>query len=77
MKLLSVQEAAELLSVSPTTVYGLCRRKLIRHVRIGLGRGSVRIEEQDLEDYLRGRAVNPEEPPPSTLSRRQFKHLRI
>ncbi len=65
------------MGVSTTTVYGLCRRKLLRHVRIGLGRGAVRIEEADLEDFLRGRALRPEEPAPPPVPRGTFKHLRV
>ena len=57
--MLTVKQAAERLGVSPTTVYGLCQRRWLPHVRIGLGRGAVRIREEDLEEYVRGATVTP------------------
>lgn len=54
MKLLSVREAAEQLGISPTLVYALCERKRIRHERHGLGRGTIRIPEDALEEYRQG-----------------------
>ena len=59
MKLLSVREAAQALGVSPNLVYGLCARKRIRHERHGLGRGTIRIPEDALEEYRRGVTVAP------------------
>lgn len=60
MKTYSVHEAAELLSVSDATVYGLCSRRRLRHERIGLGRGVIRIPEDAIEDYRRSRTVEVE-----------------
>ncbi len=74
--MLTVKQAAVRLSVSPTTVYGLCQRRKLRHVRVGLGRGAVRIEEKDLEEYLKGATVGPERVEPSP-PREHFKHLRV
>ena len=53
MKLLSVSEAAVELGVSENLVYGLCKRKKIRHERHGLGRGTIRIPQEALDEYLR------------------------
>jgi excisionase family DNA binding protein len=53
MKMFSVEEAAKELGVSRGLVYGLCQRKKIRHERHGLGRGSIRIPEDALEEYRR------------------------
>ena len=74
--MLTVKDVAEKLGVSPTTVYGLCHRRKLRHARVGLGRGSVRIEEKDLDEYVKGATIGPEriQPPPP---RERFKHLRI
>ena len=74
--MLTVKEVAEKLGVSPTTVYGLCQRRKLRHARVGLVRGAVRIDEKDLEEYLKGATISPERIQPSP-SRERFKHLRV
>jgi excisionase family DNA binding protein len=51
MKLLTVAEAALALNVSEATARKLVARKLIRHERIGLGRGQIRIPEDAVTDY--------------------------
>jgi excisionase family DNA binding protein len=51
MKLLTVAEAALALHVSQATVRKLVARKFIRHERIGLGRGSIRLPEDALAEY--------------------------
>jgi excisionase family DNA binding protein len=77
MKLLSVREAAEQLGVSPSLVYELCARKRIRHERHGLGRGSIRIPEDALEEYRRSVTVTAKQeavvtPPPARV---KLRHL--
>lgn len=52
MKLLTVKEAALQLGVSAATVYGLCRQGRLRHTRIGLKRGVIRISDDALKEYL-------------------------
>lgn len=74
--MLTVKQAAARLGVSPATVYGLCQRRRLSHVRIGLGRGAVRIDEGDLENYVRTAKVQPSTPALSP-PRESFKHLRI
>jgi excisionase family DNA binding protein len=61
MKSFSVAEAARELGVSVGTVYGLCSRRRIRHERIGLGRGKIRIPENAIEEYRRGVTVGVRE----------------
>jgi len=53
--MLSVKQAAEQLGISAKLVYALCASGQIVHERHGLGRGTIRITEQALEEY-RGRA---------------------
>lgn len=53
---LTVKQAAKILGVSETTVYALCAAGEIRARRVGLKRGTIRIDAADLEDY-RNRAV--------------------
>jgi excisionase family DNA binding protein len=72
---LSVAEAAEMLAVSPATMYALCAHKRIRHERHGSGRGTIRIPTEALEEYRRSVTINaerePEKPPPVPL-----RHIR-
>ncbi len=49
--MLTVKEVAGQLGISPSLVYALCARGLLVHERYGLGRGTVRISEQAIEDY--------------------------
>ena len=76
--MLSVRETAERLGISPALVYGLCARKRIRHERHGLGRGTIRIPEDALEEYRKGVTVGVTEaasvPPPRTV---KLRHLRL
>src|SRR5262245_59207602 len=63
MALLTIKQVAERLNVCPATVYDLCARRKLRHVRIGgSGRGTIRIDEADLEAFLASAAVQPDEP---------------
>jgi excisionase family DNA binding protein len=61
LALLTVQQAAERLNVRPSTVYALCAGRKLPHARLGVGRGTIRIDEADLEDYLRSATVRPGE----------------
>ena len=54
---LTVNEAAALLSCSRSTVYRLCRDGMIRSVRLGAGQGGVRIPRTALEDFVNGGGV--------------------
>ena len=49
---MTVREAAQRLEVSTGTVYLLCSQGLLEHARIGTGRGTIRISEQQLSAYL-------------------------
>jgi len=57
--LLTVKETATQLRVSGSTVFNLCSRKLLGHVRIGVGRGAIRIRQSDIDAYLTQRSVEP------------------
>src|SRR5262249_49137324 len=43
---LSVREVAGRLGVAATTVYALCQRKRIEHIRVGAAKGAIRISEE-------------------------------
>jgi excisionase family DNA binding protein len=80
MSLLTVREAADKLHLSSATVYALVSARKIRHERHGLGRGSIRIPEDALDEYRRsvtvvavGGAV--QQPPP--VKPMKFRHLKV
>lgn len=50
MRLLTVRQTAEALSVSPSLVYRLASEGTLRCYRIG--RGALRFREEDIEEYL-------------------------
>ncbi len=59
--MLSVKQAAERLGVSPALVYALCAKNRIRHERHGLGRGTIRIPEDALNEYRKSCLVEAKE----------------
>ena len=82
MKTYSVQEAAALLKVSAGTIYGLCSRRRLRHERIGLGRGIIRIPEDAIGEYRLSRTVPAETvgqaaPPAPKPKPIKLQHLRL
>lgn len=60
--MLTVKTAAARMNVSINTIYLLCATKKIRHLRVGIGRGVIRIPEDALDEYRRCRTVGPDAP---------------
>jgi excisionase family DNA binding protein len=83
VRLLTVKEAAEALRVSEATVRALVGRKLLRHERVGVGRGRIRIPVDAIEEYRKNRtvaAVGGEGTRPAPAARKTkhaFKHIRV
>ena len=48
---LTVKDAAAQLHCTPKTVYGLIRTKVIPCRRIGVGRGKILVDEEDVRRY--------------------------
>ena len=66
---LTVAEAAVSLRLSPASVYSLCSRKLLRHQRVGVGRGKILIPPDAVTEYLaKGTVVSVEAHPAALLS---------
>jgi excisionase family DNA binding protein len=70
MKLLTVREAAERLGCSEALVYLLCSERRLPHVRLGTGRGTIRIAEDDINEFVKSCRIDPH-----SLSK-GLKHIR-
>ncbi len=57
---LTVQDVARRLKCSRALVYVLCEKGKLNHHRLGLGRGTIRITESDLETFLQAAHVEPQ-----------------
>jgi len=68
--LITVEQAAKLLTVSRQTVYTLLNTGRIAYHRLGFGRGSIRLRRADLDEFIDDRRVEkaqpeaPRQPPP-------------
>lgn len=62
MAILTAKQAADRLGVATATIYSLCGSRRLKHQRIGVGRGVIRIREEDLQAYSDGATVEAEEP---------------
>lgn len=71
MALITVVETARKLNVSPATVYQLCATHRLPHLRIGSGRGAIRIEERDLQNFLDSCKISR-----ATQGTMKLKHIR-
>jgi excisionase family DNA binding protein len=59
---MTVREVASELGVSASLVYGLCAAGRIRHERHGLGRGTIRIPRDALDEYRKAAEAKPAAP---------------
>ena len=57
--MLSAKQAAKELGISQSLVYGLCAAGKIRHERHGLGRGTIRIPREALDEYRKSAVATP------------------
>lgn len=76
-RLLKVREVATILNVSLSTAYGLCERRQLPHLRVGAGRGGIRIDCADLEQFMQAAKVTETGATVRTRSAagRPFRHL--
>jgi excisionase family DNA binding protein len=68
---MKVPEVASRLDVSASMVYALCASGRLPHVRVGLGRGTIRISEEDLKVFLE--SCRADRPAPLA----DLKHIKI
>lgn len=75
---LTVAEAAESLRLSPASVYSLCSRKLLRHQRVGVGRGKILIPPDAIAEYLaKGTVASVEAVPDAHAPKLKLRHLTV
>jgi excisionase family DNA binding protein len=74
MSVLTVKEVAEQLKVSPGCVYQLVAERKLGHVRVGCGRGAIRVPESDLQVFLTQSKV---EPKATTLVVTGLRHIKL
>lgn len=58
----TVREVAEQLGISAQSVYQLCATKKLAHLRLGVGRGTLRIPAQALNNFIKTVTVQSECP---------------
>ena len=77
--LLKPRQLAERLNVSLSTVYSLVETGRIACHRIGVGRGAVRVSEEQLAEYLESTRRETREPTERRSVSRlpQLKHVRL
>ncbi len=75
---MTVKQAAEELMISVSLVYALIGAGKIRHERHGLGRGTIRIRKEALDEYRATCTKGEASVPPAKKVRRQtFEHLKL
>jgi excisionase family DNA binding protein len=79
---LAVRDVARRFGVSNGCVYALIEGRLLPHVRIGQGRGTIRISEADLAEFVAKNHVARQEPTdisaaPAPVSRPKLKHIKL
>jgi len=76
---LTVRQVAERLHVSQGTVYGLIAQGRLRAFRIGTGRGTLRVSEEALADFLQAVETSGGQPAdegrPASRHGKLFRHL--
>ena len=78
-KLLTTEEVATHLSVSRSLVYELVVKGKLPHHRVGVGRGTIRISEDDVAEFLRSCRRETRDETDRSLKRpprRKLRHLR-
>jgi excisionase family DNA binding protein len=71
---LTVKAAAKRLGVSAALVYALCSARRLRHIRVGIRRGVLRIPEDALEEFQASCRVETSSDAKRPM---QLKHLNL
>jgi excisionase family DNA binding protein len=72
-----VRDVAKRLEISNATVYAMIATGKLQCHRIGLGRGVIRISEEQLQEYLAGSQPKANSQPSAAPRRVSLKHLHL
>ena len=75
--MLTVQDVAQQLQVSPQCVYALIEAGRLATHRIGVGRGTIRVSQEDLSAYLATTREQKGEARRKRMSRPKLKHISL
>lgn len=75
MELLTVREVQMQLKVSRACVYSLIESGQLPCVRIGTGRGTIRIDQADVDQFVDTRREPRAKKAQTTVARAAFEHL--
>ena len=75
--MLTVNEAANRLRVSTATVYALISSGKLACHRVGVGRGVIRISNDQIDRYLDGCQSSVAARAPKPLPRPRLKHIKL
>lgn len=70
--MMTVKQVADHLKCSIGLVYALCAQGKLKHHRLGLGRGTIRITEAQLQEFIEATTVTQAVSPPVVL-----RHIRL
>lgn len=76
----TVMEIAKRLRISPALAYALVEAGKMPHYRIGLGRGSIRVSEEQLARFLNEceeKIAEPHRPAPPVKPRLTLRHINL
>ncbi len=76
VSVITVQEAANRLFVSTSSIYTMCKKKLLRHTRVGARAGKILIYPEDVEAYRQRQMVEAQTAPNPSPLHHPLKHLR-
>lgn len=79
LSLLTVKEAATLLRISSSLVYGLIESGRLPASRLGKGRGAIRIKKSDVAAYVEENRIQKPSEAASVRPRRRekLKHIKL
>jgi excisionase family DNA binding protein len=72
-----VKEVAKRLEISTATVYAMIATGKLNCHRVGLGRGVIRVSEEQLQEYLAGSQPKASALPSAAPRRVSLKHLHL
>ena len=79
-KLMTIKELAERLGISRSSAYQIVEKKLLPVIRVGTGRGVIRITEEDFQAYLNQSRIEVQSEPMRSVPKTppsRLRHLRL